>query len=70
MVSEEQLDEYRVNGTRVRVVRDNDESNDVRGVVVAWDDTTVLIRKFNRHVVKLDRSYTYQPASEPRKSPV
>jgi len=69
MISEELLDQYRVNGTRVRVVRDADEANDVRGIVVAWDDNTVLIRKMNRRVVQLDRSYLYQPADEPRRFP-
>lgn len=69
MISEDQLDHYRVSGTRVRVVRDEDEKNDVRGVVVAWDEHTVLIRKFNRKVVQLDRRYQYQPAEEPRKNP-
>lgn len=69
MITDELLNGYRVNGTRVRVVRDDDPANDVRGIVVAWDETTVLIRKFNRRVVKLDRSYLYQPADEPRPKP-
>jgi hypothetical protein len=67
MISEEQLDQYRVDGTLVRVVRDADRANDVRGFVVAWDDRTVMIRKrSNRHVVKLDRNYVYEPYEEPR----
>jgi RNase P/RNase MRP subunit p29 len=70
LITEEELNQYRVDGTRVRVIRDADESNDVRGVVVAWDDSTVLIRKFNKKVVRIDRSYLFQPASEPRISPV
>lgn len=68
MISDEQLDQYRLSGEKVRVVRDGIESNDVRGVVVAWDDTHVLIRKPNRNVVKLDRHYIYQPSREPRAS--
>jgi len=66
MISDEQLDQYRLNGTLLRVVRDADRTNDVRGYVVAWDDTTVLIRKRTRNVVKLDRGYLYQPYEEPR----
>ncbi|CAG7624554.1 hypothetical protein PAESOLCIP111_02635 [Paenibacillus solanacearum] len=66
MISDEQLDQYRLNGTLLRVVRDADRTNDVRGYVVAWDDTTVLIRKRTRNVVKLDRSYLYQPYEETR----
>ncbi|MCS7460100.1 hypothetical protein N0M98_08100 [Paenibacillus doosanensis] len=66
MISDEQLDQYRIAGIKVRVVRDADPVNDVRGLVVAWDDNTVMIRKSNRHIVKLDRRYLYQPASEKR----
>ncbi|TJY41360.1 hypothetical protein E5161_13155 [Cohnella pontilimi] len=66
MVNEEQLDRYRVEGTKVRVVRDALEQNDVVGYVVAWDDTSVLIRRPNRRVVKLDRSYRIQEAGVPR----
>jgi hypothetical protein len=65
-VDEEQLDRYRVEGTKVRVVRDSLEQNDVVGIVVAWDDASVLIRRPNRRVVKLDRSYRIQEATEPR----
>ncbi|WP_282936666.1 hypothetical protein [Paenibacillus sp. RC67] len=68
MISEEQLDHYRVEGTKLRVVRDADPVNDVKGIVVAWDDTTVMIRKQNRRIVKLDRSYHYQPFTEERYS--
>lgn len=66
MITDEELDRLRQEGTKVRVVRDADEANDVRGIVVAWDDRTVLIRKANRRVVKLDRSYTYVPAGRQR----
>lgn len=66
MISEEQLDSYRVDGTRVRVVRDGIETNDVIGIVVAWDEESVVIRKISRKVVKLSRGYIYEPASEPR----
>lgn len=67
MISDEQLDAYRQTGERVRVVRDGIEANDVTGIVVAWDEKQVLIRRRNRRVVKLDRSYSYQPFSEPRR---
>ncbi|WP_274650251.1 hypothetical protein [Paenibacillus humicola] len=66
MISEEELDAYRLNGTQVRVVRDALEMNDVVGTVVAWDAESVVIRKANRRVVKLSRSYRYEPASQPR----
>ncbi|WP_281886181.1 hypothetical protein [Paenibacillus sp. YYML68] len=66
MISDEQLDQYRQEGTLLRVVRDADRANDVRGYVVAWDDTTVMLRKRTRRVVKLDRAYVYEPYSEPR----
>lgn len=61
MITDEQLNEYRVEGVKIRVVRDANEKNDVKGIVVAWDDETVIVRKQNRKVVKLARSYTYQP---------
>ncbi|AZK49133.1 hypothetical protein [Paenibacillus lentus] len=66
MISDEQLNEYRLSGKKVRVVRDAIPENDIRGIVVAWDDTHVLIRRPNRNVVKLDRNYIIQPTSEPR----
>ena len=66
MIGEEELDKYRQEGTLVRVKRDADPANDLLGFVVAWDDTTVLFRKRNRRVVKLDRAYVYDP--EERKS--
>ncbi|MBM7563664.1 hypothetical protein [Paenibacillus sacheonensis] len=66
MITEEQLDRYRVEGTALRVVRDNIEINDVLGIVVAWDAESVVIRKRNRKVVKLSRSYIYEPVTAPR----
>jgi hypothetical protein len=70
MISEEQLDTFRQSGETVRIVRDDLESNDVAGIVVAWDDTSVMIRKPSRRVVKLSRSYLYQPIAEKRISPL
>ncbi|MFS0869890.1 hypothetical protein [Paenibacillus xylanilyticus] len=70
MISDAELDALRLSGEKVRVVRDGLESNDVTGIVVAWDGEQVLIRRQNRRVVKLDRSYHYQLFSEPRQSPV
>jgi hypothetical protein len=66
MISDEQLDEYRVHSTVVRVIRDADPVNDVKGVVVAWDEEQVMIRKQNRRLVKLDRTYVYQPFGDER----
>jgi len=66
MISDEQLDRYRIEGTQLRVVRDAIEANDVIGIVVAWDDEQVMIRKRSRRIVRLSRSYRYEPASEPR----
>nr|WP_285854350.1 hypothetical protein [Paenibacillus elgii] len=60
------MDKYRVEGTLLRIVRDADKANDVKGIVVAWDDHTVMIRKQNRRIVKLDRSYYFHPFQEPR----
>lgn len=65
-MNEEQLDQFRVDGTKVRVVRDALEQNDVVGIVVAWDDEHMLIRRPNRRVVKVKRGYEIQLASEPR----
>ncbi|WP_274363627.1 hypothetical protein [Paenibacillus thermotolerans] len=69
MITDEQLDAYRIEGTLLRVVRDASKDNDVRGYVVAWDDNSVLIRKRTRKLVKLDRRYVYQPYTEPRALP-
>ncbi|NBD26266.1 hypothetical protein [Paenibacillus glycinis] len=66
MITEEQLDRYRIEGTPLRVVRDNIETNDVLGIVVAWDAESVVIRKRSRKVVKLSRSYVYEPVTVPR----
>lgn len=68
-MNEEQLDHYRQEGTKVRIVRDALELNDVVGIVVAWDDEYVLIRRQNRRVVKVKRGYAMQLASEPRQWP-
>ncbi|WP_420808601.1 hypothetical protein [Cohnella luojiensis] len=65
-MNDDLLDNYRVEGTKVRVVRDALEQNDVVGIVVAWDDEHLLIRRPNRKVVKVKRGYSLQPASEPR----
>ena len=66
MLSDEELNAYRVNGTKVRVIRDNVASNDVRGVIVAWNEDELIIRKQNRNVVKLPRQYTIIPADADR----
>ncbi|OUM95162.1 MAG: hypothetical protein A9Z00_14465 [Thermobacillus sp. ZCTH02-B1] len=70
MMTDEELDAWRIAGTTVRIVRDALEENDVIGLVVAWDDKDVLIRKPNRRVVKVSRSYRIQPADEPRLDPL
>lgn len=67
MISDEQLNEYRVSNEKIRVKRDANKDNDVRGIVVAWNEDTVMIRKPNRRIVKLARSYTYEPARRPTK---
>lgn len=67
MISDEQLDAYRISGEKIRVVRDGIESNDVKGIVLAWDEAQVMVRRPNKRVVKLDRNYVFQPFSEPRK---
>lgn len=66
MITDHELDQYRLDGTLLRIVRDMDPANDVQGIVVAWNDQQVMIRKRNRKVVKLDRSYIYQPFAEER----
>jgi hypothetical protein len=66
-MDDDQLDHYRIEGTKVRVVRDYLEQNDVVGIVLAWDDEHLLIRRPNRRVVKVKRGYELQLASEPRK---
>lgn len=69
LVSEEQLNQFRLSGETVRVVRDEMEINDVLGIVVAWDESSVVIRRPNRRVVKLSRIYNYALASEERAKP-
>lgn len=66
MISDEALNAYRLSGEKVRVIRDGLASNDVVGIVLAWDEQQVMIRRPNRRVVKLDRSYRIQSFSEPR----
>jgi RNase P/RNase MRP subunit p29 len=66
VITDDQLNEYREIGTKVRVIRDIDPINDIRGIVVAWDEHTVLIRKQNRKVLKLTRNYIYQPWEQER----
>ncbi|GFR38319.1 hypothetical protein PRECH8_16150 [Insulibacter thermoxylanivorax] len=60
MISEEQLESLRQSGVKVRVIRDANPENDVKGYVVAWDDKDVLIRRPNRRVIKLSREYTFE----------
>ncbi|MBG9794416.1 hypothetical protein ABD76_18645 [Paenibacillus dendritiformis] len=69
MMDEMMLNRFRQEGTKVRVVRDMLEANDVIGIVVAWSEDEVMIRKRNRRIVKLSRSYLIQPFSEPRPEP-
>lgn len=65
-IDDQTLDRYRLEGIKLRVVRDANRKNDVRGHLVAWNDDYVMIRKSNRNVVKLSRDYFIQPAKEPR----
>ncbi|MGG4397374.1 hypothetical protein ABEX25_24000 [Paenibacillus thiaminolyticus] len=66
MMDETMLDRFRQEGTKVRVVRDMIEANDVNGIIVAWSEDEVMIRKRNRRIVKLSRNYLIQPFSDPR----
>lgn len=66
MLTDDELDVFRRNGTKVRVMRDNSEANDVKGIVVAWNDEEMIIRKQNRRVVKLSRKYPVIPADAER----
>ena len=66
MITDDQLNQFREIGTKLRVIRDIDPLNDVKGIVVAWDEHSVLIRKQNRKVIKLVRSYTFQPWEQER----
>lgn len=70
MITDEQLDAYRIEGIKVRIVRDADPANDIRGLIVAWDDESIVVRRPNRKVVKLSRNYLVQPASEKRPDPI
>jgi hypothetical protein len=63
VVSEDELNQYRVDGITVRVERDSEPANNVRGIVVAWDEDMVLLRKANRKLLKLSREYRYVPES-------
>jgi predicted CoA-binding protein len=62
LITDEELNRFRLSGEKVRVQRDNDRNNDVRGIIVAWDDKFVVIRKPNRNLLKLPRYYVYTPA--------
>lgn len=66
MITDDLLNEFREMGTKLRVIRDIDAINDVKGIVVAWDEHSVLIRKQNRKVIKLVRSYLFQPWDQER----
>lgn len=58
-VSDDRLNEMRLSGTLIRVVRDAVPENDVIGTVVAWDETDVLVRKRNRKVLKVSKRYQF-----------
>jgi hypothetical protein len=60
MVTADMLQQFRLSGARVRVRRDADPANDVLGIVVAWDEEMVLLRKANRKLVKLSREYGFE----------
>jgi hypothetical protein len=69
MITEEQLDAFRQSGEPVRIVRDGLAANDVYGIVVAWDDSSLVLRKVNKRVVKLSREYTLERAADERSVP-
>ncbi|OPA81165.1 hypothetical protein BVG16_02185 [Paenibacillus selenitireducens] len=69
VLTEEQLNQYRIDGTKVRVVRDALEINDVIGIVVAWDVSHVMIRRPNKRIVKLSREYSIRPFTVERENP-
>lgn len=56
---DDRLNELRLSGKLVRIVRDAVPENDVIGYVVAWDETDVLIRKRNRKVIKVAKTYEF-----------
>ncbi|MFC4777270.1 hypothetical protein ACFO9Q_10795 [Paenibacillus sp. GCM10023252] len=68
MIQDEQLEHYRQSGERVRIVRDAIELNDVMGIVVAWDEKHVAIRRMNKRVVKVSRAHHMEAATDPRGS--
>lgn len=67
MITEKELDHFRLSGKKVRVQRDNNPANDVVGIVVAWDDKKVMIRKQNRRILQLPRYYVYTEWSKEQK---
>lgn len=69
ILTDEQLNQYRIDGTKVRVVRDALEMNDVIGIVVAWDASDVMIRRPNKRIVKVSRSYSILPFTVERVNP-
>jgi hypothetical protein len=69
MITEEQLDAFRQSGEPVRIVRDGLAANDVYGIIVAWDDSSLVLRKVNKRVVKLSREYTLERAADERSVP-
>jgi hypothetical protein len=65
VIDEQQLDEWRIAGTKVKVLRtpssdDALETKAIVGIVVAWDDEQVLIRKQNRKVVNVLRADRFE----------
>jgi hypothetical protein len=66
LITEEQLNRFRLSGEKVRVQRDQLPENDVRGVIVAWDEKYAVLRKPNRNLVKVPRYYIFTSAKEPR----
>lgn len=69
MITEQQLDDYRQSGEPVRIVRDGMPANDVYGIIVAWDETNLVLRKINKRVVKLSRTYKLERAADDRGLP-
>lgn len=66
MINDERLNEYRLSGILIRVIRDSDKKNDIKGFVIAWDAEIVMIRKRNRKIVKVSREYIYQAYEDDR----
>ncbi len=67
LITDDLLENWRLKGELVRVIRDVNIENDVIGLVAAWNDQQLLIRKRNKKVVELARSYYIQSASAERK---